>query len=96
MAIHEVDAHNVVPLWVASEKLEYSAKTLRSKINKRLPDYLIDFPVLQPPCKKWAATANQSIDWESLFEEVARSDISLIQWSFVHLHDNCNINLNFE
>ncbi|KAF2298976.1 hypothetical protein GH714_029483 [Hevea brasiliensis] len=72
VAIHEVDAHNVVPIWVASEKLEYSARTLRGKINKRLPDYLIDFPVLQPPCRKWVATANQLTDWESLFDEVAR------------------------
>ncbi|KAJ9173475.1 hypothetical protein P3X46_016599 [Hevea brasiliensis] len=82
VAIHEVDAHNVVPIWVASEKLEYSARTLRGKINKRLPDYLIDFPVLQPPCRKWVATANQLTDWESLFDEVARkgAEVPEIEW----------------
>jgi deoxyribodipyrimidine photo-lyase len=60
VTIHEVDAHNIVPTWVASEKLEYSARTIRGKINKRLPEYLIDFPTLQPPSRKWAATS-QSI-----------------------------------
>ncbi|XP_019080098.1 deoxyribodipyrimidine photo-lyase isoform X2 [Vitis vinifera] len=29
VSIHEVDAHNIVPTWVASEKLEYSARTIR-------------------------------------------------------------------
>ncbi|XP_034676180.1 deoxyribodipyrimidine photo-lyase isoform X2 [Vitis riparia] len=29
VSLHEVDAHNIVPTWVASEKLEYSARTIR-------------------------------------------------------------------
>ncbi len=33
----QVDAHNIVPCWVASEKLEYSARTIRPKINNKLP-----------------------------------------------------------
>ncbi|XP_012087092.1 deoxyribodipyrimidine photo-lyase isoform X3 [Jatropha curcas] len=82
VTIHEVDAHNVVPIWIASEKLEYSAKTLRGKINKRLTDYLIDFPVLQPPYRKWVAAANQLIDWDSLIDEVTRkgADVPEIEW----------------
>lgn len=71
MSIHEVDAHNIVPTWVASEKLEYSARTIRGKINKLLPEYLIDIPTLQPPSMKWAGT-NQSIDWDDLITEVLR------------------------
>ncbi|XP_028058180.1 deoxyribodipyrimidine photo-lyase isoform X4 [Camellia sinensis] len=56
VSIHEVDAHNVVPVWVASEKLEYSAKTLRGEnaamevlmgsksgfLTKRLKNYSTD------------------------------------------------------
>lgn len=71
VSIHEVDAHNIVPTWVASEKLEYSARTIRGKINKLLPEYLIDFPALQPPSIKWAGM-NQSIDWDDLITEVLR------------------------
>eukprot|EP01036_Dinobryon_divergens_P022679 gene22679-30961_t len=42
----QVDAHNIVPCWVASNKLEYSARTIRSKIQSLLPTYL---PHLPPP-----------------------------------------------
>lgn len=69
--VHEVDAHNVVPIWAASEKLEYSAKTLRGKINKKLPEYLIDFPVLIIPTRKWPST-DKFIDWNVLITDVLR------------------------
>jgi deoxyribodipyrimidine photo-lyase len=36
----EVDAHNVVPAWVASEKREHAAYTMRPKIHKLAPGYL--------------------------------------------------------
>ncbi|GAB2265133.1 hypothetical protein Dimus_000199 [Dionaea muscipula] len=71
VSIHEVDAHNVVPVWEASDKLEYSAKTLRSKINKLLPRYLIEFPTLQPPHERWPYSA-PSIDWNNLIEDNVR------------------------
>ncbi len=41
---HEVDAHNMVPCWVASSKLEYAAYTLRPKIRKLLPLFLEEIP----------------------------------------------------
>lgn len=39
-----VDAHNIVPCWVASDKQEYSAKTIRKKIHDKLPEFLTKFP----------------------------------------------------
>jgi deoxyribodipyrimidine photo-lyase len=42
--LYQVDAHNIVPVWTASPKREVGARTLRSKINKVLGDYLTDFP----------------------------------------------------
>lgn len=30
----QVDAHNIVPCWVASDKLEYGARTIRGKIHR--------------------------------------------------------------
>lgn len=77
VTVHEVDAHNVVPTWVASEKLEYGARTIRSKINKKLPEYLIDFPVLKSPIRKWASM-NQVTDWDAIIAEVLRLDVSLV------------------
>jgi deoxyribodipyrimidine photo-lyase len=46
-AFVEVDAHNVVPCFVASPKKEYAAATLRPKIHKLLPEFLEPFP--DPP-----------------------------------------------
>ena len=39
---YQVDAHNVVPVWTASPKREVGARTLRTKINKVISDYLTD------------------------------------------------------
>ena len=50
ISLHQVDAHNVVPVWITSEKQEYAARTIRPKITKKLPEYLTEFPpvVKQP------------------------------------------------
>ncbi len=44
---HEVDAHNIVPCWIASPKLEFAAYTLRPKLKKLLPEFLEQFPPLE-------------------------------------------------
>jgi hypothetical protein len=36
-----------VPCWKASDKKEYGAYTLRPKLDKLLPYYLEDYPVLK-------------------------------------------------
>ncbi len=58
----EVDAHNVIPAWLLSDKEEFGAYTLRPKVRRLLPDYLTDFPALHPqaddplpPPMDWAA-----------------------------------------
>ncbi|KAJ8632248.1 hypothetical protein MRB53_025584 [Persea americana] len=81
-AVHEVDAHNVVPMWVASSKLEYSAKTIRSKIHKLLPEYLVDFPTLQTPCREFTARHPTEIDWEKLISDVLRkgAEVPELRW----------------
>jgi len=43
----QVDAHNVVPVWEASDKVEIGARTIRPKINRLLPDFLTEFPALR-------------------------------------------------
>ena len=39
-----VDAHNIVPCWLASDKREYAARTIRPKIHNVLYEYLTEFP----------------------------------------------------
>lgn len=43
-ALVEVDARNVVPCWVASPKLEFAARTIRPKLKKLLPEFLLPLP----------------------------------------------------
>lgn len=38
--VYVVDAHNVVPLWVASDKQEFAARTIRPKLHRHLSRYL--------------------------------------------------------
>ena len=44
--IYQIDAHNIVPVWVASEKKEYAAYTIRKKIHTNLNQFLTDYPKL--------------------------------------------------
>merc|ERR1719362_2806301 len=44
--LYQVDAHNVVPVWEASDKQEVGARTIRSKIHNKLPEFLTEFPTL--------------------------------------------------
>ncbi len=46
ISFEEVDAHNIVPCWIVSQKQEFGAYTLRPKIQKLLPEYLTDYPEL--------------------------------------------------
>ncbi|XP_055008221.1 deoxyribodipyrimidine photo-lyase-like, partial [Boleophthalmus pectinirostris] len=58
----QVDAHNIVPCWEASPKLEYAARTIRGKINKVLPEFLTDFPLVEKHPYIAIRTAKQ-VDW---------------------------------
>ncbi len=44
LAFYEVDAHNIVPCRLASDKQEYAAYTFRPKIKRQLQKYLTDIP----------------------------------------------------
>ena len=59
---YQVDAHNIVPVWTASPKREVGARTLRSKINKVVSDYLTDIP---------------EIEWDKLVNTEKKADIVL-------------------
>lgn len=40
----QVDTHNVVPVWITSDKREYAARTIRTKIHKHYGTFLQKFP----------------------------------------------------
>jgi deoxyribodipyrimidine photo-lyase len=37
-----VDTHNIIPLWVLSDKEEFAAHTIRSKVHKNLEQWLVE------------------------------------------------------
>ncbi len=61
----EVDAHNVVPCRLASEKQEYGAYTIRPKINRLLPEFLETFPRRRRHPFPWTKRVPR-IDWDGL------------------------------
>ncbi len=49
----EVDSRNIVPVWEASPKREYMARTIRPKIHKLLPEFLTPFPQFSSHPHAW-------------------------------------------
>ncbi len=60
---HEVDAHNIVPCWQASDKQDFAAYTIRPKINKLLDEFLEEFPVVKKQTKSVILNEN---NWSEL------------------------------
>lgn len=50
--VFEVDAHNIIPCWELTDKQEFAAYTIRSKVHRALIEYLDEFPVLTEPKHK--------------------------------------------
>jgi deoxyribodipyrimidine photo-lyase len=64
-AFYEVDAHNIVPCWLASPKQEFAARTIRPKLNALREIFLTPFPhpvaSFQPD-----KLCNPGVQWEEL------------------------------
>nr|BAF97082.1 CPD photolyase [Oryza rufipogon] len=81
VAVHQVDAHNVVPVWTASAKMEYSAKTFRGKVSKVMDEYLVEFPEL-PAVVPWDREQPEGVDWDALIARVCSEaeNVPEIDW----------------
>lgn len=74
----QVDAHNIVPVWIASPKREFGAYTLRPKLYKLLEEFLTPFPSIAKLDKK---LHNFEIpDWKK------KIDVDSKHTSSIHLH----------
>jgi len=70
IAVEECDAHNVVPCWLASDKLEVGARTLRGRLAKRYGEFLNEFPdVASVEIARYAGKPFEAIKWDALIEE---------------------------
>jgi deoxyribodipyrimidine photo-lyase len=62
--LYEVDAHNIVPCWLASPKQEYAAYTFRPKLKRAVPEFLDEYSKLQEHPHEWRdVVANE---WDSI------------------------------
>jgi deoxyribodipyrimidine photo-lyase len=64
---YQVDAHNIVPCWIASAKQKYNAHTFRPKMNRLLSEFLVEYPVLRKHPVAWDNKVSK-IDWERIFK----------------------------
>jgi len=91
-SVIEVDAHNVVPVWHASDKQEVGARTLRPKIERLLPIFLTEFPKLQQHPHKPTKEKMASTDWESVLSGLGCDrNVAEVDWvkpgeRAAHLH----------
>ena len=77
---YKIDAHNIVPCWVVSQKQEYGAYTIRPRMHRALEEYLEEFPKLKThsiPGKKKAA----KIDWNEVMRAITLDrSVSEVVW----------------
>ena len=66
---YQLDAHNIIPVWKASDKQEYAAYTIRPKILSKLNNFLIEYPILS---KHPFTISNQpeKIDFNNIYQEL--------------------------
>ncbi len=78
--VYEVDAHNIIPCWVASTKQEFAAYTFRPKVKRLLSAFLDDFPPLKKHPYSWKEKM-EGIDWVAL-EKRLKIDRSIqqVEW----------------
>jgi deoxyribodipyrimidine photo-lyase len=62
---YEVDAHNIVPCWIASPKQEYAARTFRPKLHRIVKEFLERFPPLKKHSVPWREQPD-GLDWAKI------------------------------
>lgn len=76
----EVDTHNIVPCWVASQKKEFAARTFRPKIHRLLQDFLEDFPTFRKHRYPWPDSAAQ-VEWDGVRESLSVDEsVGALEW----------------
>ncbi len=70
--VSEVDAHNIVPCWLASPKREWAADTFRPKLKALLPSYLGELPAKISPT---GGMVHEATGWEETLEKLAGHEV---------------------
>jgi len=77
---YEVDAHNIVPCLIVSNKTEFAAYTIRPKIHKLLPEYLDEFPGIKK-MKIIESVTSDKIKWEKVINSLKiNREVKEVDW----------------
>lgn len=76
---YQVDAHNIVPCWEASNKIEFSARTIRPKLKRSFEEYLTDIPQLTKMEQKNFRLYKNKWDKISTILNIDKS-VSTVEW----------------
>ena len=76
---YEVDAHNIVPCFYVSDKLEFAAYTIRPKIHKALIEFMDEFP--SPKKMSKCEIIADKIDWNKIQKSLTINfDVKAVDW----------------
>jgi len=78
LPFYEVDAHNILPCWVASSKQEWAAYTFRPKVQRLLAEFLDEFPPLQRNRFSWKGGVEN--DWEAAEKNIRTDALPEARW----------------
>ena len=77
---YEVDAHNIVPCLITSNKTEFGAYTIRPKIHKLLPEFLDEFPSIRK-MKKTESSTSDKINWDGVLASLKiNREVKEVDW----------------
>ncbi len=79
--MHIIDAHNIVPIWSASDKQEYAAYTIRPKLLSKLDDFLTPIKKIEPHPYKYVGVSDV-FDSELLIKNL-KIDLSVGELSWI-------------
>lgn len=79
--LYQVDTHNIVPVWVTSNKLEFAARTIRPKIHNHLKEFLTEIPAIEKHPYQ-AQGRDESVNWDSAWRHLKIDEsVKPITWA---------------
>jgi deoxyribodipyrimidine photo-lyase len=78
LPFYEVDAHNIVPAWIASPKQEWAAYSFRPKVHRHLAEFLEEFPAPQKHIFQWKRKIEN--DWEGAEKSIRADAFPEVNW----------------
>lgn len=80
--LYQVDAHNIIPCWITSEKLEFAARTIRPKVHRVLNEFLTEIPAIEPHPYAPNIKNESDTDWKKAWDHLKIDETVLpVTWA---------------